>query len=332
LWGVGNENWGCGGNYDAVTYAHEYRRYATMLRHVDPAAELVACGLEDEWNSALLETLGNRLDLVDHLSIHDYWSAGGPETGFNAEQYYMLLAQADATEAFVRRTAAIIARATGGQRRIGIALDEWGVWHPEARRNGWGDIPGRRPITYEQAGTLRDALAAAIALEGFHRQCTVLSMANLAQIVNVLHAPVMTGPDGGRMWVTPTYHVLRLHAPHIGATALRVDTSGGVTVPGGALAVSGTASSNGDGMAVTLINRHLTEAATITLRGTADAVTAQGQVLAASDPHEQNSADDPHRVAPVPLEISGNAHNGWQVALPPHSVATVQFRTGGVGS
>ena len=36
LWGVGNENWGCGGNFDAVTYAHEYRRYATMLRHVDP--------------------------------------------------------------------------------------------------------------------------------------------------------------------------------------------------------------------------------------------------------------------------------------------------------
>jgi len=325
LWGVGNENWGCGGNYDAATYAREYRRYATMLRHVDPVAELVACGLEDEWNIALLETLGNRLDLVDHLSIHDYWSAGGPEVAFNEEQYYTLLAQADATEAFVQRTAEIIARTTGGQRRIGIALDEWGVWHPEARRNGWGDIPGRRPITYEQAGTLRDALAAAIALEGFHRQCTVLSMANLAQIVNVLHAPLMTGSGGGRMWVTPTYHVLRLHAPHIGATALRVDASGGVIVPGGTPAVSGTASTNGDGMAVTIINRHFTEAAAITLRGTAGAAIAQGQLLTAADPREQNSPSDPHRVAPIPLDVSGNTRDGWYVALPPHSLATVQF-------
>jgi alpha-N-arabinofuranosidase len=325
LWGVGNENWGCGGNYDAATYAREYRRYATMLRHVDPSAELVACGLEDEWNSTFFETLGNRLDLVDHLSIHDYWSAGGPERGFTGDDYYTLLAQADATEAFVQRTAAIIARATGGQRRIGIALDEWGVWHPEARRNGWGAIPGRRPITYEQAGTLRDALAAAIALEGFHRQCTVLSMANLAQIVNVLHAPVMTEPGGGRMWVTPTYHVLHLHAPHIGATALRVVVDGGATIPGGAAAVSGTASTDGTGIAITLINRHLTEGATIALSGIGNAAFAEGHLLTAANPREQNSPDDPDHVAPVPFPVSGNSSDGWRVELPPHALATVRY-------
>ena len=67
---------------------------------------------------------------------------------------------------------------------------------------------------------LRDALAAAVALEGFHRQCNVLTLANLAQVVNVLQAPVMT--DGARMWLTPTYHALRMHTPHIGATALPV--------------------------------------------------------------------------------------------------------------
>lgn len=83
LWGVGNENWGCGGNYDAVTYAQEYRRYATMLRHVDPTAELVICGLEEprlvkegfdaSWNANLLTTLGKHIHLVDHVSIHTYW-------------------------------------------------------------------------------------------------------------------------------------------------------------------------------------------------------------------------------------------------------------------
>jgi alpha-L-arabinofuranosidase len=325
LWGVGNENWGCGGNYEAADYTREYRRYATMLRHIDPTAELVACGLEDEWNTALLATLGPRLDLIDHLSIHDYWSAGGPETDFNEEQYYTLLAQAGATEAFVQRTAAIIAAATGGRHRIGIALDEWGVWHPEARRNGWGDIPGRRPITYEQANTLRDALAAAIALEGFHRQCTVLSMANLAQIVNVLHAPVMTGPDGGQMWVTPTYHALRLHTPHIGATALHIVVDGGATVPGGGTAVSGTASTDGTGIAVTIINRHLTEGATVALSGLGNVAFAEGHLLTAASPREQNSPDDPNRVAPVPLSVSGNRSDGWRVQLPPHALATLRY-------
>src|SRR5688572_24123997 len=106
LWGVGNENWGCGGNYDAATYAREYRRYATMLRHVDPAAELVACGEEDAWNGILLETLGDKLHLVDHLSIHDYWTDGGPETDFGDDDFDGLLAEARATEAFVARTAA----------------------------------------------------------------------------------------------------------------------------------------------------------------------------------------------------------------------------------
>lgn len=326
LWGVGNENWGCGGNYDADTYAREYRRYATMLRHIDPDAELVTCGYEDDWNIELLNTLANRLDLIDHFSIHSYWSAGGPETDFSEMDYYTLLAQAGATEDFVRRTADIITRATGGKRKIGIALDEWGVWHPEARRNGWGNIAPRRPITYEQAGTLRDALAVAIALEGFHRQCTVLSMANLAQIVNVLHAPVMTEPNGGRMWRTPTYHALHLHAPHIGATALRVQQVGGATVPDGARAVSGTASTNEQGIAVTLINRHLTDTATITIRGTSAATTANGELLTATTPRAQNSADDPNHVAPVPLSVSGNAADGWRVELPPHALATVQFQ------
>lgn len=78
LWGVGNENWGCGGNFDAGSYAREYRRYATMLRHVDPAAELVACGYDDAWNQELLATLGSHIGLVDHISIHLYWVNGGP--------------------------------------------------------------------------------------------------------------------------------------------------------------------------------------------------------------------------------------------------------------
>jgi alpha-N-arabinofuranosidase len=324
LWGVGNENWGCGGNYDAATYAREYVRYATMLRHVDPSAELVVCGHDDAWNVELLATIGKQLRLVDHLSIHRYWIHGGPETEFTETEYYALLAEAAATEAFIQDTTTILQEATGGEGRIGIALDEWGVWHPEARPWGPGEVERREPITYEQAGTLRDALAAAIALEGFHRQSQVLSMANLAQIVNVLHAPVMA--EGSHLWVTPTYHVFRLHAPHLGATALPVEITQGNSLPDGSSAVSATASRTEAGLAVTLINRHYHQEASVRLICPGAPDQARGQLLTANSPAAINTATQPDTVTPVTLSVTHDGEDSWRLDLPPHALATVLIR------
>lgn len=326
LWGVGNENWGCGGNYDAASYAREYVRYATMLRHVDPSAELVVCGYDDSWNAALLATIGRHIAMVDHISIHCYWVNGGPETEFGEAEYYALLAEAHATEAFVERTAAILHDATGGLRRVGIALDEWGVWHPEARTWGPSTSLPRMPVTYEQANTLRDGLAAAVALEGFHRQCGVLSMANLAQVVNVLQAPVMT--DGAAMWLTPTYHALRLHAPHIGATALPVAVEHGTSLDDGASAVSACASRSAAGLAVTLINRHYSQPASVRLRCGGASGDMAGLLLASASPRDGNSAAAPDRVAPAPISATPDGAGAWRVELPPHSLATLALTAG----
>ncbi len=326
LWGVGNENWGCGGNYDAESYAHEYRRYATMMRHVDSNAELVACGHEQEWNETFMRLNQRYLGLVDHLSIHLYWTHGGPETDFTEDQYYALLAEAHSTEEFVSRTADLIASYTPeGGRRIGVALDEWGVWHPEARNWGPDNEIHRTPITYEQAGTMRDALAAAIALEGFHRQCHVLSLANLAQIVNVLHATVMT--EGAHIWLTPTYHALQLHKPHIGADALPVDVTHSISIPGGqheTSAVTGTASRSASGTAVTLINRHFSQEAAVTLDLADVSQLRQASILTADAPHAVNSAQHPQRVKLNELQVT-NDGGRWRIELPAHSMATIEF-------
>jgi alpha-N-arabinofuranosidase len=315
LWGVGNENWGCGGNFDAVSYAYEYRRYATMLRHVDPFAELVVCGHDDAWNERLLETLAPHARLIDHVSIHRYWGKGGPALEFDDEQYYTLLSDAQATESFVVRTAELIGANISG-RQIGIALDEWGVWHPEAK------ISGTPP--YEQPSTLRDALAAAIALEGFHRQCRVLSMANLAQVVNVLQAVVMT--DGPRMWRTPTYHALRLHAPHIGATALPVAVLDADTLLDGSPAVSGTASRRNGSMSVTLINRHRLRGADVCVDLGLEMTEAQAQILTAAEPNATNCAEEPDRVSPTGTEVRTEGRRACRLELPPHSMATITVR------
>ncbi len=327
LWGVGNENWGCGGNYDAESYAHEYRRYATMLRHVDPSAELVACGQLAPWNQTFLQTNQRHLELIDHLSVHYYWLQSGTEIEFSEEQYYALLAEAESTEDFVRRTADYVREALGSKtHKIGIALDEWGVWHPEARSWGPNNDLHRKPDTYEQAGTLRDALAVGIALEGFHHQCHVLSLANLAQIVNVLHAPVMT--DGAAMWLTPSYYALQLHIPHIGASALPVDVAQGTAVPVGEVsfaAVSGTASEQAGGVAVTLINRHFDQPAAITLHVPGTSQATRAQLLASESPRASNSAQFPDQVALAPLTVGAEGNGTWRVELPAHSMATIQL-------
>jgi alpha-N-arabinofuranosidase len=323
LWGVGNENWGCGGNFDSVSYAQEYRRYATMLRHVDASAELVVCGHNDQWNVEIMQTLRNHVGLIDHFSIHSYWINGGPELDFSEDDYYNLLAETHRAEDFVRRTAEMIAFTTGGQRHIGIALDEWGVWHPECRTWGPGDVP-RRSLddNYEQAGTLRDALSAAIALEGFHRQCNVLSMANLAQVVNVIHAPVMT--SGANMWLTPTYFVFQLHKPHLGAGALDVRVEQGLRLADGTSAVTATASKGANGVAVTLINQHFDQPAQVTLcLDGYQSVT--GSLLTADSPRAQNTADQPNQVGLTGWSAAQDKPGQWRIELPAHSVGTLAF-------
>lgn len=316
LWGVGNENWGCGGNYDAHSYALEYRRYATMLRHVEPALELVVCGFDEPWNKKVLETLGRHLDLINHFSIHHYWGGCGPATGFNEAQYYGLLRAAASTEEFVASTARLLEQATGEKGKIGVALDEWGVWHPEATTGS----------KYEQPGTLRDALAAAVALRGFHRQSAVLSLANLAQIVNVLQAPVQT--TGATCWVTPTWHVFHLHAPHMGGVAVEAEVVDEDNLPDPAAATLATATQHQDSkLVVTVINSHLEAARQVTL-ATEFTRVQRARLLTAATPREQNTALQPENVKPVELEVAvRDGQLSW--ALPPHSLATLELAANG---
>jgi alpha-N-arabinofuranosidase len=301
-----------------------------MLRHIDPNVELVAVGMEDEplpesmldrdWNVRFLEALGPNVGLMDHLSIHRYWIRGGAETGFDEEDYYTLLTEAESTESLIQRTAARLAHFAPAGHRARVALDEYGVWHPEARNWGPGDVPRRTPVTFEQSNTLRDALAVAIAFEGFHRQCAVLSMANLAQVVNVLQSVIVT--DGASCVKTPTYHAFALHRPHIGADAIEVDVAS-AALPAGGRAVSATASRKEAGTAVTIVNRDFRNAADVEIHcpGNVD----WSLVLTADTADAVNSAQSPDRVSPRALELHRTAAGASCGTIPAHSMATIQY-------
>ena len=308
LWGVGNENWGCGGNYDPESYALEYRRYSLMMQHTDPTIEMVFCGHDTDWNRRSLEKMRNHVGFMDHFSIHRYWINGGSGAAFSDEEYYTLIAEADRTEDFVVETRGFLTDVCGGRKHVGIALDEWGVWHAEARTWGPGAL-ATEVGDYSQACTLRDAIATAAALEGFHRQCASLSLANLAQIVNVLHAPIMT--EGDSMWLTPTYHLLRMHVVHIGATAYRTEIEGGLTLPDGKPAISATATSGG----ITLTNRHLSESAVVAF---GEGGWTAGELLTADRASDENGPGNETKIQPWPISVEDG-----RLELPPHCVVTL---------
>src|SRR5207247_9510602 len=124
-----NENWGCGGNLDPEEYAKEFRRFATFLRMADPQVELIACGdNKRDWNLRVVETLKDDLKYLDHLSVHQYYHAG-PATEFSAEDHYRLMRAGDLVEEDIRFTDDILRSFTAGRSHVGIAFDEWGVWH-----------------------------------------------------------------------------------------------------------------------------------------------------------------------------------------------------------
>ncbi|EMA38001.1 alpha-N-arabinofuranosidase [Halococcus hamelinensis] len=217
-WGLGNENWGCGGRMSPEQYAREYRRFATYVGSMDDLMldedlELIACGFENhEWNRLFMEEVGEAEWGVefplDHLTLHHYYGRTMNVDEAGEEGYDQMLVEALEMDRHIERIAAAI-DAVATTRDIGVIIDEWGTWHPEAvASNG-----------LEQPGTVFDALSAAAVLDVFNHHSDVMTMSNIAQTVNVLQCLVET--DGDDAWARPTYRVFDLYAPHKGNESVR---------------------------------------------------------------------------------------------------------------
>ncbi len=221
---VGNENWGCGGNMTPEYYANEYRRYQTFVRNYNHEAPIykVACGanVDDyEWTKVVLETTHQHAPAFLHgfmngLSLHYYthpegWEVKGSATDFDEKVWYKTLSKTLYMETLINRHGAIMDQ-YDPEKIIGMIVDEWGTW--------FTCEPGTNPGFLYQQNTMRDALVAGINLNIFNKHCDRVKMANLAQIVNVLQAVILT--EGEKMILTPTYHVFNLYKHHQDAELL----------------------------------------------------------------------------------------------------------------
>jgi alpha-L-arabinofuranosidase len=216
--GVGNESWGCGGEMRPEFYADQYRRYATYCRNYgENKLFKVASGASDydfNWTKVLMENIGYRMQ---GLSLHYYtvktWSGSkGSATDFNINEYFFTIKKAMGIEPVVKKHISLMDN-YDPDNKIGLLVDEWGTWF---------DVePGTNPGFLYQQNTLRDAIVASINLNVFNNHCERVKMANIAQIINVLQAIILTKED--QMVKTPTFYVFKMYKVHKDALLLPVE-------------------------------------------------------------------------------------------------------------
>lgn len=211
--GVGNENWGCGGNMLPEYYADVYRRYATYVRNFGKnKVYKIACGPNSSdyhWTKVMMEKAGAKMD---GLSLHYYtvplkdWKNKGSATEFDEDQWFSTLNRTLFMDELITKHSAIMDQ-YDPEKKVGLIIDEWGTWY---------DVePGTNPGFLYQQNTIRDALVAGINLNIFNSHCDRVQMANIAQTINVLQAVILT--QGEKMLRTPTYHVFNMFKVHQGA-------------------------------------------------------------------------------------------------------------------
>lgn len=323
-WGVGNENWGCGGNMRPEFYADQYRRYAIYCRNYgDNQLYRIACGANSDnyhWTEVLMREAGR---FMDGLSLHHYsvagpWHNKGPATVFGEDAWFQTMRRVWSTEELVTRHAAIMDK-YDPERRVGMIVDEWGLWHdPE---------PGTNPAFLFQQNTMRDAVAAGVSLNIFNNHCDRIHMANLAQTVNVLQALVLTA--GAKMLLTPTYHVFDLYKVHHDATLLPIEMETPLykSGPGKLPAVSASASQKDGGpIHATLCNIDHDTAFDLDLEisgGHFTNVTAKA--LMHEDPCTHNTFDAPDALKPTAFDGVTVKRGTVRVHLPAASVLALEL-------
>ena len=319
--GVGNESWGCGGNMSPEQYSALYRQYQTYCRNYgDNHLYKVACGPSaDDYNWTKVITENIKSCHTNAVSLHYYtlptgnWGDKGNATGFSEDEYYKTLEKTWYMETLVKRHCDIL-NVNNPENNIKLVVDEWGTWYNVEE--------GTNPGFLFQQNTMRDAMVASINLNIFNSHCDRISMANLAQAVNVLQALILT--EGERMILTPTYHVFDLYKNHQNAelcySSIADERQEGYDLP----VISQSVSVNCDNeMTITVSNCSLSESKTIEADICGFEFNSVRARLLSGNAGAHNTFDEPENVTIADFDGVTKNERGITFTLPPCSVAEI---------
>jgi alpha-N-arabinofuranosidase len=301
-WGVGNESWGCGGNFTGDEYAVEFRRYIEWVPRYGLDLRFIASGpnvADYRWTESffpkLVEKGPRELRSVFGFALHYY--CGGADKGladqFSVDDWYKLLADAVVMEELVRNHWEIMGQ-TDRQHQVKLVVDEWGSWHKTDPSIAPNYLFGYYP-------SLRDALVSGLTLDIFNRHADKIALACDAQLINNINALFIAAED--RFIVTPNFYVFDMYKAHQGATSLRTVISGPIVEQAsahGLPALAGSSSIRGNRCTLTVVNTEAQnpQQTEINVRGRRIA-GAKATVLTSRDIHAHNTFDQPNAISTV---------------------------------
>ncbi|MCS6974569.1 MAG: alpha-N-arabinofuranosidase [Cyclobacteriaceae bacterium] len=323
-WGIGNESWGCGGNMTVEYYVNLYRQFATFMTSYSNSEKLfriaVGPGTEDyHWTEVLMRDIPR--NMIDGVSIHHYsvinWRNKGSATRFSGQEYYSTIREALRVDKIITRHKAVMDK-YDPQKKVALIVDEWGTWYNVE--------PGTNGAFLYQQNTLRDAVVAGLSLNIFNQHCDRVKMANLAQMVNVLQAVILTERE--KMLLTPTYHVMEMYTVHHDALLLPIVKKVNQRILAGDTlsVISASASRKNNTVSISLVNIDLeeTQKVNITLEGM-PIKKISGRILKSDAVQDHNTFARPDKVKPAAFSDFKFNGNTLETALPPFSVVVLQI-------
>jgi alpha-N-arabinofuranosidase len=303
FWGVGNESWGCGGNFTPEEYAAEFRRFTAWVPNYGLPLALIGSGPNGgdlDWTRRFFARLTERdRNLVRSMygwALHYYCGTAGKGDAidFTVTDWYELLSKALRMENLIKEHWSAMAE-VDKQHHVKLIVDEWGAWHrPGTEVARWH--------LFGQTSTMRDALIAGLTLDIFNRHADKVAMANVAQLINNLHSLFLARED--KFIATPNFHVFEMYSAHHNGNSLRTvwnipDVTADTGKPESLPALAGSASLHDKKLVLTVVNPHATEPreGKINVRG-ATIVSGSGRVLAERDIHAHNTFEQPTAVQP----------------------------------
>jgi len=331
--GIGNESWACGGNMTPDYYLSQLKIYSRFVRNFNPAQQdkqqmrkiaVGPGGSEPEWTDwteAIMKAYQNRGWSWDihGLSMHSYtvghWPPSFASVGFGETEYGQILNYTLEMEELVSKYSAIMDK-YDPQKKVALVVDEWGAWY--------APLPGSNPGFLVQQNSLRDAILAALNLNIFARHADRVRMANIAQMINVLQAMILT--DKENLVLTPTYYVFKMYVPFQDATFVPVAFNAGTYTHGDIRLprIDAIAAKDGAGrlwMAITNLDPNQPAEVEASLAGIT-VKSAAGETLTAAEVDSVNTFDAPKTVIPKP--ISARVAGGkLALTLEPKSVTVI---------
>ena len=331
--GIGNESWDCGGNMSAEYYLSQLKIYTRFARNYNPAQQRddkmqrIAVGPGGgeqrftEWTDTIMKAWQNHTWSWDMegLSLHNYtvinWEKKNSSINFGETEYAQILKKTLEMGDLIDKHSAIMDK-YDPQKKIALVVDEWGAWY--------APMPGSNSGFLVQQNSQRDAVLAALNINIFARRADRVRMANIAQMINVLQAMILT--DKEKMILTPTYYVFKMYVPFQDATFVPVSFNAGnythqdITLP----RVDAVAAKDKNGkLWVEITNIDPNKSVEIDLNTTGmTAKSAIGETLSAPKVDSVNTFEKPDSVVPKP--ISAKAQNGKLILnLEPKSVTVV---------